>query len=248
MNILSLCTRRTDDPRVFDVYWRTGLLIKGRVIVTMPSHVSEDANIAAELSAARYLLEDRNVCGDNKAGRGLTIRVTFGAIKKLAREESEKGYLAPYAHFLRTRFAGLLIEVENTKVDWADEGCARDVAELVVDGPVMNTILVGGFGEVELSSHAVQRYIEKFEVKPVNAWRKLRDWAPQAVKLPPLPKSWRQTIKYPREASFAVSHNQEILLVVTPAKPGRKHPCLVTLYPVDERMRADLARLRHGST
>ena len=84
MNALSLCLCNTPDPRVVEVYWRTGTIIKGRVFVTMSYELTDDLNIIAELSAMRYLLEDRNVCGHNKAG-GLSLIHIFCAAFGLAR-------------------------------------------------------------------------------------------------------------------------------------------------------------------
>ena len=245
MNILSHCTRRTEDSKVFDVYWRTGLTIKGRVIVTMSdSRVENDEIIAAELAVTRYLLEDRNVCGHNKSGKGLTIRAGFGAIRKLLREDSDKSYLSPYANFLRTRFAGACVEIENRKIEWANEECDRDVAELLVNGPVLATIVVGNIGEVELTSHALQRYIERAEVSPLNGWRKMVAWARKATRLNHSPKSWRTRLKYQKEAVFAVSHNLEMLLVIAPPRAGRTLPTLVTVHPVEPWLRDDIIRLQ----
>ena len=230
MNVLSLFTRSTEEPGKFHVYWRTGLVVKGCVVVKIKTGIAEDADIAAELSAARYLLEDQNVCGHNKAGKGLELRVTFGAIKKLVREESSKSYLSPYANFLRTRFVGAAIDVENRNQDWANEECHRDTVELIVDRPKVTTITVGGFGEVELTSHAIQRYINRFGINPENAWRRLVSWGPKAIRFEVPPKSWQRAIKYPRQASFAVSHNHEILLVIVPPRIGHQLPCMVTIY------------------
>ena len=68
MNDLHLTTTPTADPRVFDTYWMTGLIQKGRVRVTVPR--LDDARTAAELAAAQYLLTVKNVCGHNKAALG----------------------------------------------------------------------------------------------------------------------------------------------------------------------------------
>ena len=158
MNILSVSTRRTETNDVFEVHWRTGLEVKGCVRVTMNAEMPGDRHIAAELATIRFLLEDRNVCGHDKAGKNLTIRLTYGAIKKLVRTRSDKEYLSPYANFLRTRFAGANLEVESRPPEWIDETC--ESTELTVAGPAATVIAVGGIGNVELSSHAVRRYIE----------------------------------------------------------------------------------------
>jgi hypothetical protein len=244
MNVLSLCLCNTPDPRVVEVYWRTGLIIKGRVFVTMAYDLNDDLNIIAELSAIRYLLENRHVCGHNKAGRGLILRVTCGEIAKLANGESDKAHLSRYAQFLRTRFVGAAIEVESEDRTWVNEDCFRDTAELDVEGPVLETIHLGGFGEVELTGHAVQRYIERFEIRPDRAWHKIKEWAPRVTRLGSMPSGWRQAIKYPLGASIGITANEEIVLVVVPPHFGHSLPQIVTIYAPDEVMRGDLARLR----
>lgn len=243
MNILSLCTQPTQTPCVFDIYWRTGLSIKGRVIATVTDDLGEDARIAAELSVARYLLEDRHVCGNDKSGKGLLLRFSFGAIKKLAKQESDKGHLSPYANFLRTRFLGAGLEIENRKVEWANEECDRDVSELIVSGPVVTTIELGGFGKVELTSHAIERYIERFGVSPSNAWRRMRAWSQQSIRLGKPPNSWRSLIKYPQQAGFAVSQNHDCLIVVAPPKLHGRLPVMVTIYQTNEAIKKDIGKI-----
>ena len=244
MNALSLCLCNTPDPRVVEVYWRTGTIIKGRVFVTMSYELTDDLNIIAELSAMRYLLEDRNVCGHNKAGGGLILRVTCGEIARLASGESDKSHLSRYAQFLRTRFVGAAIEVESEDKAWVNEDCFRDTAELDVEGPVLETIYLGSFGEVELTGHAVQRYIERFEIRPDRAWHKIKEWAPRVTRLGSLPSGWRQAIKYPLEATLGMTENEGIVLVVMPPHVGHKLPQIVTILAPDAVVRANIARLR----
>ena len=42
MNELHLTTNPTNNPRVFDVYWMTGLLQKGRIRITVPGDITEN--------------------------------------------------------------------------------------------------------------------------------------------------------------------------------------------------------------
>lgn len=224
MNDLHVLTKTTQEPKVFDVYWMTGLVQKGLVRTTVT--LQDDCRIAAELSTLQYLLETKNVCGHNKAGAGLRLWVSCGAILKLLKQESDKFYLSPYANFLKTRFLGLEIEVQKKKVDWADELCNRQVDEIRVVTPTMTVIEVAGVGRVELTAHAVDRYIERFERPPAKAWRELTRLAKEAR---PLVVNRREVhdLKHRNPGAFYSSKNV-ILVVVKPDHAGML-PRLVTV-------------------
>jgi hypothetical protein len=231
-NRISLCTRSTGAREVFNVYWRTGLSRKGvvRVSVTAPGLDDRERVVAAELSALRHLLEDRNVCGHNKAGKGLEVFVSLGAIRKLLLAIAGSAALAPYAQFLRTRFLGAKVNVENRDLDWADAACEQDEESLVVDAPVHATIEVGGFGRVELTPHALERYTERFALSPTNAWRRLQEHARDAVRVPDIRKGAKTIAKHWQKGEFAIARNGQLLLVVTPAPKAGMWPRLVTIY------------------
>ena len=226
MNELKLVTKPTKDPKVFDTYWMTGLEKKGRVRTTVDIH--DDCRIAAELSALQYLLEVKNVAGHDKAGAGLRLWVTFGAITKLMKEESDKSYLSPYANFLRTRFIGAQIVVENRKVGWADELCDRNLDELVVTKPSKTVIEIAGVGPAELSAHAVERYIERFERPAVRAWRDLIKLCKEALPARKKHQSARQKLNHRNESRYLLADNGVVLVVAAPHGPGML-PQLVTI-------------------
>jgi len=224
MNDLHVVTKSTENPKVFDIYWMTGLVQKGRVRTTVT--IQDDCRIAAELSTLQYLLETKNVCGHNKAGAGLRLWVSCGAIPKLLKQESEKFYLSPYANFLRTRFLGLKIDVEKRKVDWADELCDRPVDEIRVVTPSMTVIEVAGVGPVELTAHAVGRYIERFDRPPAKAWRELTRLAKEAIPLP-VKRNEIHNLKHRNPGSFFAS--KKVILVVAQPDHAGMLPRLVTV-------------------
>lgn len=170
-NRLRLYTEVADSPVTYRVKWMTGLDKKGVVLVTVPPQI-EDAKVVAELSAARWLLEQKSVCGHDKTGAGLEIFVSAGAIKKLARGGSAKTYLLRYAHFLRTRFVGAEITVENREPDWIDFSC--EVRDTIVATSEVEHLELRGFGPVEITSHAIEKYAERFRRKITRAWREIR--------------------------------------------------------------------------
>lgn len=173
MNLLSLTTNPTEDPLVFDTCWMTGLIEKGRVRVTVPR--LDDGRTAAELAATQYLLTVKNVCGHNKAGAGLVIRASSSTVLDLANlGTSQKSYLAPYANFLRTRFLGVTIEHAEAPFVWADELCEQQLDFIEVEKPSLTVIDIAEVGPVELTAHAVEKYVKRFDRKPEKAWRELQ--------------------------------------------------------------------------
>lgn len=230
MNELRVVTKPTADPMVFDTYWTTGLLQKGRVRTTVSA--SQDCRIVAELSALQFLLEQKNVSGHNKAGAGLRLWVTYGAITKLMKESSDKFYLSPYANFLRTRFLGAQIAVENKKVSWADELCDRNFDELTVNEPRKTILEVAGVGQVELTAHAVERYVERFERPAVKAWRDLVRLCLKAI---PVKSRFQTAGKRPvhRNEGQYLKADDVVLVVAEPSVPG-KLPQLVSVHEYNE--------------
>jgi len=229
MNNLYLHTRATDDPHVFYTFWSTGLMTKGKVVTRVS--VSDDRGIAAELSAAQYLLEDRNVCGHNKAGSGLRVFVTFGNIRKLLRAGSDKSHLAPYASFLRTRFLGAEVVVENRKIDWVDAKCEERVDQIDVVAPKAPLIEVQGFGQVELTSHAVEQYVERFGCNPERAWHYLRAIAREVKPLTQVDRSAFHDIKHRQQGGkFVLHRDKSLIMVITPPEKLNSHPRIVTIY------------------
>ena len=228
-NRLRLFTEPTNDATVFQVRWMTGTDKKGIVRVSVPD-ASDDGHLVAELGAARYLLEAQHVCGHDKTGAGLELVFSAGAIKKLARRSSARTGLVRYAHFLQTRFIGASILVENRAPDWIDFDDAAPQA--IVARPDIERLTLHGFGAIEMTAHALEKYIERFNKKIPRAWRDLR-------KLMQDPKMIEVVLHKKRNALQALSctryfylQNHDLLFVVTHLKGA--DPRLVTVYVPDE--------------
>ena len=228
MNEMHVVTRPTDDPLVFDTYWMTGLMQKGRVRSTV--FMEDDIKIGAELAAVQFLLEQKNVCGHNKAGAGLRLWVSCDEISALLKEDSERSYLSAYANYLRTRFLGAEVIVDNESHDWVDLLCEAQVDDLSVYGPAMTVIDVAGVGPVELTAHAVERYIQRFERPAVKAWRDLVKLAKEAIHVNP-PRKAIHDVKH-RNRGFFFLARQVMLVVAEPDHPGQL-PRLVTVSTPD---------------
>ncbi len=227
MNVLRLFTNDCFDG-TYDVFWMTGNKSKGSFRVSMPP--IEDARVAAELAVARKLLVERNACGHNKTGAGLCISVSAGAIKKLMRQGSDKVHLAPYALFLRTRFIGAQVTVEKDR-RWIDQACEEQRELLAVTRPEPEHIVLGGFGEVELTAHVLERYGEHFGGKAERLWINLATAAKEAVPGQLTKRKAISDLKHRREGAFAINHERNMVFVVVPPDHPERRPKLATTYP-----------------
>lgn len=171
---ITVLTKATADPKVFDVFWSCGRRAQG-LVKTQVNCCDAGVDVAAELSALQYLLEDREVCGKDRAGNSLHITCSFGAIRKLARGKSDKAALAPFALFLRTRFADA--EIVTAKDDgFISPGKAQQhVHRLDVDTPRLSCVTLSDGLRVGVTHHAMAGYMTRYQ-NPVaaNAWRALR--------------------------------------------------------------------------
>ena len=225
MNLLQVFTQGTDDPLVFDTYWMTGLVKKGRVRTTV--YVSEEfAKVAAELSAIQYLLEQKNACGHDKSGSGLRLCVSQEEIAALVDRKSYMGGISDYVNFLKTRFLGAELSVCSETPLWADEQCDRLVDEISIYTPSVTCIEIAGIGLVKLTAHAVSRYVQRSGRAAGKAWRDLIKLGREAVQVTYKRKEINN-IGHRRKGLFFKS--KEMVLVITPPdRPG----CLPRLVTV----------------
>ncbi len=235
MNDLHLTTTATADPRVFDTYWMTGLVQKGRVRVTVP--FLDDGRTAAELAAAQYLLTIKNVSGHNKAGAGLRLHVSSGDILELAAGVSPKSYLVPYANFLRTRFLGAEICEAQPPFSWVDDLCEAQVDTLDVGKPSLIVLDVSGIGPVELTAHAVTQYVARFDRKPERAWRELERIARDVQPAVLLNRNVMHDIKHRRPGRYALDPKRSVMLVIADTDRLGRLPRLVTVVHPDANAR-----------
>jgi hypothetical protein len=243
MNILKTYAVATQQPGTFLVYWtnspiRPGGVLKVRVLPKM-----EDPQIAAELAAMQHLLEEKRVIGTNLVGNPNTrLTVSQGAIRKLQRRQSDKVHLAPYAHFLTTRFAGcqLVVGKDNT---WFEGFEPESVEELVVTEPRLERVRVTGLGEVSVTQHVLNRLGDRFlsETKPENMaraiWKRLSEITSDPCVSEVLRTGIWNTVKYARhgkhEGRYFLNARRNLVMVITD-NPGEGKR-LVTAYPANNQ-------------
>lgn len=170
---LTLHTKATSAPNLFETYWTTGRK-QGVIDVTISDTETQDAAIIAELSAMHFLLSHKEICGGDRAGNGMEIDVTFGAIRKIAQNTSNKKHLFAHGRFLLTRYAEAKIAVSKDS-DWIRMARAENRREqLVINEPLPEIIQVTGFGKVGLSFHIIDRMMERANYSSIGAaWRHL---------------------------------------------------------------------------
>lgn len=193
MHSIAVYTEKSPDlGNAYDVYWRTGIYRKGVCRCNITDSLPGGAGVAAELYALQYLLEYEQVLGEDRAGNAMTIAVSAPAIRKLARFKSDKKHLIPYSTFLTTRFGDAVIDVDKPRRE--KPGCwlptKPDVIELDIAGPLSELVFLHGVGWVELTVHAIERFLERrtAAATAAAAWRQLRniakDPAVREIRLP----------------------------------------------------------------
>jgi hypothetical protein len=213
-----------------------------------------DQRIAVELAVARHLLLELNVCGHNKTGAGLEITLSSGAPKKLLKEESDKEHLVPYASFLRTRLVGArIVEVEHSS-KWFDAIPITRELEMTIEGrPRLESLKLNGVGDLEITGHAMDMFIERTGVSPVKAWLRLTDVLQKAVEVH-VPKIARSAALNHRAKNVRVFWTTDrrpiakaendvaapLVMIVAENQPPYGTRRLITCYPVDDMIRREL--------
>jgi len=227
------------------VYWTNSSVRLGGLLRVKVAAKVEDKAIAAELAAIQHLLEVRCVLGNNISGNAKTqLVVSSGAIRKLQRRQSDKVHLAPYANFLCTRFATCPIRVEKDP-RWFREQRPVTEEELLVSGPRQETIRLRGLGEVSVTRHVLDRFVDRALVDQSPdqgmqvAWKKLSRLAEhQSVKEVSRQSLWAGVIHNrngKHEGRYFLNSVQQMVMVVT--DNPNEGPRLVTTYPVTRHFR-----------
>jgi hypothetical protein len=244
MHKLKIYTRPTNHGDTFDVHWtNTQMRPRGVIRVKVTARI-EDRHIAAELSALKHLLENKEVLGNKRVGSSdVELVVSLGAIRKLQRRESDKAHLAPYANFLTTRFAGCQLSVDKDK-RWF-EGVEPEMVEyLLVSGPQRERLTVTGAGEVSVTQHALARYIDRFlpqERKDVahEAWKQLSKLAGDpSVQEVTRNGMWAgvNAMNHGRqEGRYFLNRKRNLVLIVASDRRGEQQ--LVTVYRANQQFR-----------
>ena len=186
---LTLHTRSTAAPNTFETFWTTGRK-QGVITTTISDKYRQDVPVIAELSVLHYLLSHKEILGSGRAGNGMDIAVTFGAIRKLAKLASDKKHLGEHARFLAARYADATISVskDNSWVDLTRADSKRE--DLLIEEPLPEVVRVSGIGKVALSFHIIERMMARANYASVGAaWRHLCDMLGSSnvseVRLPP---------------------------------------------------------------
>ena len=245
MNFLKTFTLSVQQSDTFSVYWTNSASRFGGVVHVKVTAKLDDRAIAAELAAIQHLLEVKKVLGNNLSGNAKTkLVVSSGAIRKLHRQQSDKGHLAPYANFLCTRFAACPVSVEKD-TSWFSGQIPSSEDHLLVSAPLRAKIQLHGLGEVTVTRHVLQRFVDRVIVDQAAdqaiqvAWKKLNKLADHPSVKEVTRKSLWSGIKNSRfgkqEGRYFLNSVQQMVLVVTDnPNEGLR---LVTTYPATKQFR-----------
>lgn len=116
--------------------------------------------ISAELLALRYALSVLLLGGNERVhGKGLSLTVSYGAIRKLYRQDSALAQLSYLCQFLRTRYLGAEIHVENRRPDWANDALVS--AAYSISAEPQKEVIESRFGQLAPTAHAIERMVER---------------------------------------------------------------------------------------
>lgn len=176
MMILTTVSSKTSDTSAL-VFWRTGTKRKGILDVRL-DFAHEEADLVAELIAIRYLLFDKQVFDRSPGdGAGYLLRVSKGAIRKLARGVSSKTFAIKFAAFLTGRMKGIEIEVSQSREHMEEMG-EGDVEVLDAERQkytqVHDEIDTPAIGPVLVTRHALERFQARLSTgDPKKPWASL---------------------------------------------------------------------------
>lgn len=163
-----------DDHAVVRVYWRTGLHRKNAVDVRL-ALTCQDRLAAAEAIAVRYLLSEQNIFNANRTGINLKIVVSKGAIKKMARQATQKLDLYEYGYPILTRYGEAKIEVSKDKSWFPSDETLSEIP--LIHGESLRGIEKlesKDMGMIGVTRHALERYIEHCGTLDMNtAWKNM---------------------------------------------------------------------------
>lgn len=245
MQLLKTHTVPTALADTFLVYWSNGAKQpKGIIKVRITADI-EDKSIAAELAVMQHLLEVQSVLGARLVGNAHTqLVVSRGAIRKLHRMQSDKAHLAPYANFLTTRFAGCHLSVDKD-TRWFADVEALTVQDLLVTGPLRETLSVTGLGTVAVTQHVLARFALRYLTDTTpdkvaqHAWKKLvavaSDRSLREVTRTGIWGAVRTQRDGKQSSRYFLNPQKGLVLVVTDhPREGKR---LVTTYPANHQFR-----------
>lgn len=167
MNIVNVKAMQTGD-RSAKVLWYLGRERLGAINVEIPFD-SDSVEALAEMAVVRHLtLEDPQLPGPLRSGKGIRAVVTKGAIKKAAKGRSKITSMAKYSAFLKGRLAGIEIVVDHKNKMLPEEDTkATKTIQLNLDPH--ETVDTPALGPVKITDHAFNRFLERVDLGDANS-------------------------------------------------------------------------------
>ncbi|HEY8095872.1 MAG TPA: hypothetical protein VIE65_07210 [Methylobacter sp.] len=177
MDVLTVFAQKEsifNDHVIVPVYWRTGLH-RIKVLQMRLALTCQDRQSAAEAVAIRYLLGEANIFNANRTGINLKIVVSKGAIKKMARQVSQKHDLYEFGYPILTRYAEAELAVSKA-TDWFP-GEDEILEAHLIEGEVyrgVEKMESDALGMVGITRHAMERYVQHCGTLDMNtSWKNI---------------------------------------------------------------------------
>ncbi|WP_155837751.1 hypothetical protein [Hydrogenovibrio marinus] len=125
---------------------------------------SESIELIAEMVVIRHLIDERQIFGQKLlTGKGLTLNVSSGAIKKLVLGKSDKKDASHYANYLSLVLDGCKFKVHKNQNIVDCESPLDESLDILpeVYGSSHYLVNAGKIGEVFVTRHAIERYQER---------------------------------------------------------------------------------------
>lgn len=147
------------------VYWFAGMNNNGVLDVNIDFE-HEEADLIAELIAIQHLIVEREIFDRQPmSGEGYQLKVSKGAIRKLALGRSNKRFAAPFSGLLTGVMRGVDIVVTQRKdfIDLVDKESVEILNATTAEYSWFNDVAqTPAMGDVVITEHALEQYAKRF--------------------------------------------------------------------------------------
>jgi hypothetical protein len=144
------------------------------------------------------------------------------AVLELANGTSQKYYSS------RTRTSSVPAFWGEHEHFWADELYDKGWT-IEVEKPSLTVIDIAEVGPVELTAHAVEKYVKRFDRKPEKAWRELQRIGRDGKLATLVGRSAMHDIKHRRPGRYVLDQKRDVMLVIAEPDRAGMLPRLVTV-------------------
>lgn len=180
----------------------------------------EDQLIIAELCAIDFIVRQRIIFGSDRVPKEATVYVTYGAIKRLWKQETEKTNLIPWGRFLFPTLGDGQMETSKSTA-WVRDYDVVEEIKLNAREPNPVTVRIPLWGiDATLTRHAIERYQERREAKSVAktiaaVQRLISSGATRELNMSEN-RRFAKAMKHGKTAKYLINTHTSIVFVIVP--------------------------------